>query len=124
MARRAALLVVNSLDTACFLLAPCPPGHSGSARPWDVLRQSLESEAAGDDLPLHLRGAGVERARERVAHLALDRVLLHVAIAAEQLQRVQRGPYVGLAHEQLGDRRLQHRAPALLLEPAHAVEEE
>src|SRR6476660_8149024 len=78
---------------------------------------TLEPQAARDDLALHLGGAGVERARQCVTQLALDRVLLHVAVAAVDLERVERGAHVGFAHEQLGHRGLEHRALALLLEP-------
>src|SRR5262245_6598399 len=83
-----------------------------------------EPKAAGGDLALHLRAPGVERAGQRVAQLALDRVLLHVAVSPVDLERVARRLHVRLAHEQLGHRRLEHRALAPVLHRADAVEQE
>src|SRR5690242_3327042 len=83
-----------------------------------------EPEAARDDAALHLGRARVERARQRVSDLALDRVLLHVAVAAVELQRVERGLRVHLAHEQLGDRGFEYGVLPLPRQPADLVEQE
>src|SRR5688572_15954648 len=80
-------------------------------------------QEAGDDLPLHLGRAGVDRATHGVAQLALDPRLDHVAVAAVDLDGVERALDVSLADEQLGDRSVEDRALPLFFEPAGPVEQ-
>ena len=61
---------------------------------------------AADDQLLDLRGALVERRHAHVAEVALDRVVVDVARAAVDLDRLVRAPHRGLGREVLGDRRL------------------
>src|SRR5687767_11308354 len=66
----------------------------------------------GDDEPLDLRRALVDLEELRVPHQLLDRVLLHVAVAAEDLDRVGRHLHRGVRREPLRERGLQRRALA------------
>src|SRR3546814_1162620 len=67
----------------------------------------LQSQPAPDDVALHFGGAGVDRASKRVAHDTLDFRLHHVTVAAHQLDGVACHLDKLLAHEELGDRRMQ-----------------
>src|SRR4051812_13646629 len=68
-----------------------------------------EAELAPDDLAHDLVGPAADRAQTSVAQRSLDLVLPHVAVAAEQLDDVVRGPHaIALRHE-LGHCRLAKR---------------
>src|SRR3546814_20053610 len=77
--------------------------------PYTTLFRSLplQSQPAPDDVALHFGGAGVDRASKRVAHDTLDFRLHHVTVAAHQLDGVACHLDKLLAHEELGDRRMQ-----------------
>ena len=62
-------------------------------------------EVAGDHDPLDLRRALVDARHLRVPHQALDRVVAHVPVAAEDLHRLGGDPHRHLAREQLGPAR-------------------
>src|SRR5215471_9359041 len=72
---------------------------------------------ARDDQPVDLAGALVDLGDAGVAEVALDRILLGVAVAAVNLESLGRDPLSHLGGEELGDRRLQPvaAAPAGLL---------
>src|SRR5215467_13977062 len=71
-----------------------------------------QAQPARNDVSLHLRCSGVDRAADRVAERALDLIFDHEAIAPMQLDRISRGLHQRLAHEQLRDRRIQRDAAA------------
>ena len=75
-------------------------GASVAARQEDLLR---------DHEALDLRRALVDLEELRVAHQLLDRVLLHVAVAAEDLHGVGRDLHRRVGREPLRERRLQRR---------------
>src|SRR3954471_7011789 len=72
-----------------------------------------------DHEPLDLRGALVDLEQLRVAHELLDRVLLDVAVAAEDLHGVRRRLHRHVGGEALRERRVKRRlaAPALVEHP-------
>src|SRR5688572_23481482 len=69
----------------------------------------VESKVARDQHSLNLRGARVQSAADGIAQLLLDVEILHVAVAAVQLHRVERRGHGRLADVELGHRRF-HRA--------------
>src|SRR5436190_4032321 len=62
----------------------------------------VTQHAARDHQALDLRRALVDLHDARVAVVALDRVLLHVAVATVNLDRLMRDPGRGLARVELG----------------------
>ena len=76
-----------------------------------------------DDVALDLGGARVERAADRVAQVALDLLLGHVAVAAEDLHGVEARLDEALGDVQLGDRRLHASRPACVLQRADAIDQ-
>src|SRR5215211_6733832 len=76
-----------------------------------------QEDLARDDQPLDLRGALVDLEELRVTHELLDRVLLDVAVAAEDLDRVRGHLHRRVRGETLRERRLECRALALVEEP-------
>src|SRR5688572_30186296 len=66
--------------------------------------RSLPDETAADKLPVDLVGAFPDLGDFRVAHQALDAVVLAVAVAAVQLHR-----FGGDAHREIGRAHLEHR---------------
>src|SRR3954468_9524304 len=78
---------------------------------------------AADDELLDLRGALVERRHAHVAEVALDGVVVGVARAAVQLDRLVGAVLRGLGRVELGDRGLRGRRPALVLEEPGAPHE-
>src|SRR5262249_13988136 len=70
-------------------------------------------QLSGDHEPLDLRRALVDLEELGVAHELLDRVLLHVPVAAEDLDGVRRDLHARVGGEALRVGRLQGRAPAL-----------
>src|SRR5688500_1889359 len=78
----------------------------------------------GDDQALDLRGALVDLEQLGVAHELLDRVLLDVAVAAEDLDRVGRDAHRGVGAVRLGVGRDDRRQVALVDHPRRLVAEE
>src|SRR5687767_4933924 len=68
----------------------------------------------GDHEALDLRRAFVDLEQLRVAHQLLDGVLLHIAVAAEDLHGVRGHLHRRVSREPLGERRLERRALALI----------
>ena len=68
-------------------------------------RPALAHHLAGDHEPLDLVRPLVDLGDLRVAHHPLDRVLLHVAVAAEDLHGVRRHGHRGVGAEELRHRR-------------------
>src|SRR5580765_450173 len=89
-----------------------------------TLIAAWEEDLLCDDEPLDLRRPLVDLEELRVAHQLLDRVLLHVAVAAEDLHRVRRHFHGHVGGEALGKRRLQGRALALIVEPGRLPDEQ
>src|SRR3546814_2863374 len=83
------------------------PTGSTLATPAPANALTLLSQPAPDDVALHFGGAGVDRASKRVAHDTLDFRLHHVTVAAHQLDGVACHLDKLIAHEELGDRRMQ-----------------
>src|SRR6266516_6855531 len=79
---------------------------------------SVSQKMPGDDQPLDLGGALVDRGDLRVAEVALDGRLAHVAVAAVDLDRLGRHPHRGLGGEQFGHRGLLAMGLAGVLEAA------
>src|SRR5450432_1562740 len=72
-------------------------GYHGSLR-WGA---SATQDVARDHNPLDLRGALVDLQQLGIAHQLLDRILLGVAVAAEDLDRVRRATHRGVGAEGL-----------------------
>src|SRR6266498_5838168 len=83
---------------------------SGASVPW-------KQEFSGDHEALDLRGALVDLVQLGVPHQLLDRVLLHVAVAAENLDGVGRDLHADVGREPLRIAGLQRRAHALIDHP-------
>src|SRR4030095_16367639 len=83
-----------------------------------------DAEPAGDDVALDLGSSGVDGARQGVADGALDFGVLHVAVAAEDLHRVERGLDEGFAREDLGDGGVQGDVARAVELPGRAVDEQ
>src|SRR5262249_5696093 len=81
-------------------------------------------DLAGDHETLDLRGALVDLEQLGVAHQLLDRVLLDVAVAAEDLHRVRGDLHRGVGGEALRVRRLQRRPLALVEQPRRLPDEQ
>src|SRR5215207_5223249 len=64
--------------------------------PSPPLTESAAQKVSGDDDALDLRGSLVDLEELGVAHQLLDRVLLRVAVAAEDLHRVGGDPHGGV----------------------------
>src|SRR3954454_10241894 len=83
-----------------------------------------EKDLFGDDEALDLRGALVDLEQLRVAHQLLDRVLLHVPVAAEDLHRVGRDLHRRVRGEALRVGGLQRRPLALVEQPGGLPDEQ
>src|SRR3954447_366485 len=92
---------------------------SGASRSVVQLPQNLPR----DHDPLDLAGPLTDLADLGVAHHPLHRILVGVAVAAEDLHRLGGGPHGQLGAEELGHRRLLLERPAVLLEPGGMVEQ-
>src|SRR5262245_34131236 len=68
---------------------------------------ALAGERPADDQLLDLARALVQRGHAGVAQVLADRVLVDVAVAAEDLHRAVRGAHRRLARVELGDGRLE-----------------
>src|SRR5690606_19358349 len=81
------------------------------------------SQASGNRVSLDLRRAGIEAGPDRIAQGALELAFRGVAVAAVDLDRIERRLHAALAHVELGHRRLELAQPSLLQEPSRLVEE-
>src|SRR4029450_2057617 len=90
----------------------------------DRLLLDREPEAPRDDDPLDLRSPGVEPSTDRVAQRSLDAVLLHVEVAAVDLDGVECRLYGGLADVELHHRRFERGHAAFTLAPRASVQQE
>src|SRR5262245_25181082 len=77
----------------------------GSSRP-SAHHAAQAQELPGDDQALDLARALADRAELAVAQVALDRVVLHEAVATVDLDRVEGDLHCHLAGIELGHRRL------------------
>src|SRR5436190_13323209 len=89
---------------------PLYPGFEASARP-------RQEDLARDDESLDLRRSLVELEELCIAHELLDGVLLHVAVAAEDLDGVCRHLHRGVGGEAFRIRGLERRALAPIQQP-------
>src|SRR5918999_2446275 len=97
---------------------PRDPPVTRATRPLrSISRLTWEKYLPSDDQPLDLRGALVDLEQLRVAHEILDRILLDVAVAAEDLDGVGRDLHGRVRREPLGERGLERRALALVEQP-------
>src|SRR5688500_616562 len=104
---------------------PREPPVTRATRPLRSISSATGQEYfLGDHEPLDLRGSLVDLEQLRVAHQLLDRVLLHVAVAAEDLDGVGRHLHRRVGREALGERRLERRALALVVQPRGLPDEE
>src|SRR5262245_38749450 len=71
----------------------------------------------------NLRGTLADRQQPLVAIDSLDRELLAVAIATEDLDRVAANFFADLGGEELGHRRLLAKGPRLIFEPSGLVDQ-
>ena len=88
------------------------------------LYAARQEDLLGDHEALDLGGALVDLEELRVAHQLLDRVLLHVAVAAEDLDRVGRHLHRRVGGEALRERRVQRRALAAVDQPRRLPREQ
>src|SRR5215204_6042470 len=107
--------------------APARASASASARPrprlppvtsamWPERSSSIATRheyLTSNHEPLDLRGALVDLEQLGVAHELLDRVLLDVAIAAEDLDRVRRNLHRRVCGEALGEGRVERGLAAI-----------
>src|SRR5215210_1138372 len=97
---------------------PRDPPVTRATRPLKSISSvTREKYLPRDDEPLDLRGPLVDLEQLGVAHELLDRVLLHVAVAAEDLHRVGRDLHRRLGGEALREGGLQRRALAPVEHP-------
>src|SRR4051794_4122815 len=112
---------------SCAMPAPIVPApRTPTTRGATGLRGDERVQAglgAPDDELLDLGGALVERRHAHVAEVALDRVVVHVARAAVDLDRLVGAALRRLGGVELGDRGLRGRGPASILEEAGAPHE-
>src|SRR6476646_1670128 len=104
----------------------CSLARQSSANAGKQERARLAQHLAGDHEPLDLLRALVDLRDLGVAHEALDRVLLDVAVAAEDLHRVGRHGHGDVAALELRHRRRLRQLLALdtlVGHPPEAVEE-
>src|SRR4051794_19008736 len=87
--------------------SPREPPVTSATRPERSISITRHEQLSCDHEPLDLRRALVDLVELRVAHQLLDRVLLHVAVAAEDLHRVGRDLHAGIRSEAFGVRGLQ-----------------
>src|SRR5882724_11955116 len=90
--------------------SPREPPVTSATRPERSISITRHEQLASDYEPLDLGGALVDLVQLGVAHQLLDRVFLHVPIAAEDLHRVGRDLHAGVRREALRVRGLQGRA--------------
>src|SRR5438046_204900 len=86
-----------------------PPVTSATRPERSISIATRQKDLFGDHQPLDLRGALVDLEQLRVAHQLLDRVLLHVAVAAEDLNGVGRDLHRSVRGEPLRHRRVERR---------------
>src|ERR687898_1469147 len=105
--------------------SPREPPVTRATRPLrSISRLTWEKYLPCDHEPLDLRGAFVDLEQLRVAHELLDRVLLDVAVAAEDLDCVGRDLHCHVGCEPLRERRLEGRALAVVEQPGGLPDEE
>src|SRR6266545_3603447 len=90
---------------------------SGASVPW-------KQEFSGDHEALDLGGALVDLVQLGVPHQLLDRVLLHVPVATEDLDGVRRDLHADVGGEALGVGGLQRRAHSAVDHPRRLPAEE
>src|SRR5207253_11408745 len=100
------------------------PAHRACGSSLGELALPEPEDRAGDDQALDLARPLVDLRDLGVAVEALDRELLCVAVAAEDLDRLGRLPPRHLRGEQLGLRPLLGVRPALLLPPRGPIDEQ
>src|SRR5829696_6916215 len=94
-----------------------PPVTSATRPERSISSVTWEKYLPCDHEPLNLRGPLVDLEQLGVAHELLDRILLDVAVAAEDLDCVGGHLHRRVRGEALRERRLQRRALALVEEP-------
>src|SRR6188474_1886545 len=105
--------------------SPREPPVTRATRPdRSISIATRQEDLLRDHEPLDLRGALVDLEQLRVAHELLDRVLLDVAVAAEDLDRVGGHLHRRVGGETLRERGLQRRALALVVQPCRLPDEE
>ena len=98
------------------------PRRRARGRPRDASRHvSRRQQLARDHEPLDLARALADGRELDVAEELLRRVVLDEPVAAVNLHAVLGGAHRDLAGEQLGHRRLERHAPALILQPGRAI---
>src|SRR5215212_4975761 len=85
---------------------------------------SRQEDLLRDHEPLDLRRSLVDLEQLRVAHQLLDRILPHVAVAAEDLNCVRCDLHRGVGREPLRERRLQRGAPPVVEHPRRLPRQE
>src|SRR5947208_8051927 len=101
--------------------SPREPPVTSATRPERSISRAIRAtlvarhqQLACNHEPLDLRGALVDLVELGVPHQLLDRVLLHVAVAAEDLDGVRRDLHADVGGEPLRVARLQRGALALV----------
>src|SRR6476661_9386377 len=84
---------------------------------------ALVEQLSRDHDSLDLRRPFVDLRDLGIAEIALDGVVLHVAVAAEQLDRLRRDPHRRLAREELAHRTVERRRAAVVLECGRRVQD-
>src|SRR5215207_2363987 len=101
-----------------------PPVTSATRPERSISSVTWEKYLPCDHEPLNLRGPLVDLEQLGVAHELLDRILLDVAVAAEDLDCVGGHLHRRVRGEALRERRLQRRALALVEEPRRLPDEQ
>src|SRR3954452_4999793 len=97
--------VVASRSATAWTWSSVASGDMTTIMGSNVVPQRRLAHGAGDHEALDLVGALVDLRDLRVAHHPLDGVLVHVAVAAEHLDGLDRDRHRGVRGEQLGHRR-------------------
>src|SRR5271169_2697972 len=83
-------------------------GRMSGSSAWPSLIRRAE-QMPGDDHPHDLVGAFEDLVHAQIAQIALDRKVLQIAVAAEQLQRLVADVEPGISRETLGHRAMHDR---------------
>src|SRR5215212_696597 len=119
---RAPAAAASCAMPAPIVPAPRTPTTPGATRLGGDERVEPRLGSPDDEL-LDLRGALVERGHAHVAEVALDGMVVDVARAAVDLDRLMGAVLRGLGRVELGDRGLRGRGPAFVLEEPGAPDE-
>src|SRR5262245_3339094 len=124
MSRTTTVAPARSSVRASARPSPREPPVTMATRPERSISITRHQQLTSNDEPLDLGRSLVDLEQFRVAHELLDRVLLHVPVAAQDLHGVGRHLHARVGGEALRVGRLQRRAHAVVDHPRRLPAEE